>query len=168
MASEMVWEPDRLHQLDRDMERLDTESAEVVVASIVERYRNRRSESPLWQLVQDIRRQAGVHSNIIEQLKSGKGVSEVRKLFHEQLGLVSGDEIPNPRAAEALEKAYKKVSSYGTTLVIFVRDFGQQLLRQELDIGTQQYTATLEVQLGLTGPSLTLGTTYTGMGYGTP
>jgi hypothetical protein len=165
-------ERDRLRTLDEYIELLDTQNAETVVHTIVERYQglgdlNQSAtplqESPLWQLVQDIRRQAAVHSNIIERLKSGEDVSDVRKRFHDDLGLVSSDAIPNPRGAEAIAKAFKKVSGYGTTLVILVRDFGQQLLgEEELKIVGAEHTATLEVQLGVTGPSLTLGTSFTG------
>jgi hypothetical protein len=158
-------ERDRLLTLDSDMERLDTENAEAVVRSIVERYRNlrlaRQAESPLWrwplwQLVQDIRRQAAVHSNIIEELKRGTDVATVRKRFHDDLGLVSSDAIPNPRIRDAIERGFKKVASYGTTLVILVRDFGRELLREELEVD-EQITATVQVQLALTGPNVTLG-----------
>ena len=89
----MDWEmeQDRLLTLDSEMDHFDTEPPEEVVARIVGRYVNvlgprNQSESPLWrwplwQLVQDIQRQAAVHANIIEQFKAGENVSDVRRLF---------------------------------------------------------------------------------------
>jgi hypothetical protein len=165
----MDWEmeQDRLLTLDSEMDHFDTEPPEEVVARIVGRYVNflgprNQSESPLWrwplwQLVQDIQRQAAVHANIIEQFKAGENVSDVRRLFYDELGLVSSDEIPNPRAAEAIAKAFKKVSHYGTTLVILIRDFGRDLIGEGELLEAPQYTLTLQAQLGFPAPSVTVG-----------
>jgi hypothetical protein len=165
----MDWEmeQDRLLTLDSEMDHFDTEPPEEVVARIVGRYVNvlgprNQSESPLWRwplwhLVQDIQRQAAVHANIIEQFKAGENVSDVRRLFYDELGLVSSDEIPNPRAAEAIAKAFKKVSHYGTTLVILIRDFGRDLIGEGELLEAPQYTLTLQAQLGFPSPSVTVG-----------
>jgi hypothetical protein len=165
----MDWEmeQDRLLTLDSEMDHFDTEPPEEVVARIVGRYVNvlgprNQSESPLWrwplwQLVQDIQRQAAVHANIIEQFKAGENVSDVRRLFYDELGLVSSDEIPNPRAAEAIAKAFKKVSHYGTTLVILIRDYGRDLIGESALLESPQYTLTLQAQLGFPAPSVTVG-----------
>src|SRR5215211_1913952 len=160
----MDWEmeQDRLLTLDSEMDHFDTEPPEEVVARIVGRYVNflgprNQSESPLWRLVQDIQRQAAVHANIIEHLKAGENVSDVRRLFYDELGLVSSDEIPNPRVAEAIAKAFKKVSHYGTTLVILIRDFGRNLIGESELLVAPEYTTTLQAQLDFTGPSVTVG-----------
>src|SRR5215203_4489073 len=85
----MDWEMEqaRLLILDSEMDHLDTEPPEEVVARIVGRYVNflgprNQSESPLWRLVQDIQRQAAVPAHIIEHLKAGENVSDVRRLFY--------------------------------------------------------------------------------------
>ena len=160
-------EQDRLLTLDSEMDHFDTQPPEEVVARIVGRYVNilgprNQSESPLWrwplwQLVQDIQRQAAVHASIIEQLKAGENVSDVRRLFCDELGLISSDEIPKPIAAEAIAKAFKKVSHYGTTLVILIRDFGRDLIGESERLVDPEYTTTLQAQLGFPGPSVTVG-----------
>ena len=165
----MDWEMEqyRLLTLDSELDDFDTQPPEEVVARIVGRYVNlfgpgNQSESPLWrwplwQLVQDIQRQAAVHASIVEHLKAGENVSDVRRLFHDELGLVSSDEIPNTRGAEAIAKAFNKVSHYGTTLVILIRDFGRDLIGESEMLLAPQYTTTLQAQVGFAGPSLTVG-----------
>ena len=171
-------EPDRLHQLDQDIDRLGTEKPDKVVHDIVDRYRTlsravRSSDPndlprwPLWQLVQDIQRQAAVYTNIIEQLKSGREASEVKVLFENTLGLIPTGTLPNPEVHAALEKAFKKVSRYATVMVVYMRDFGRELLAGELEFGAQ-HTTTLQVQVSFTSPSVTLGTEYTKVGPGQP
>jgi hypothetical protein len=81
----------------------------------------------------------------------------VRRLFCDELGLISSDEIPKPIAAEAIAKAFKKVSHYGTTLVILIRDFGRDLIGESERLAAPEYTTTLQAQLGFIGPSVTVG-----------
>ena len=158
-------EQDRLHRLDQDIDCIDAGDPASVVNYIVDRYRREYPEWPLWQLVQDMQRQAMVYRNIIEQLKSGdRDAGDVKAHFEDTLGLVPSGTLPNPVMRTAIERAFKKVMRYGTTLVVFVRDHGQELLSNELDVGTE-HTVTIQVLVGLS-PTLTLGTEYTKIGPG--
>jgi hypothetical protein len=174
---DMGEEPDRLHQLDKDIDRIGKEDPNKVLDDIHSRYLQMSSAAqnsdpndlarwPLWQLAQDLQRQATVYTNIIEQLKSGTAASEVKARFEDTLSLIPDDTLPNPKRHEAIERAFKKVQHYGTSMVLYVKKFGNDLLAKELEVGTE-HTATIQVQIGLTGPSITLGTEYTKVGAGT-
>jgi hypothetical protein len=65
--------------------------------------------------------------------------------------------ITRSREAEAIAKASNKVSHYGTTLVILIRDFGRDLIGESEMLLAPEYTTTLQMQLGFTGPSVTVG-----------
>lgn len=156
-------ERDRLHQLDKDVKLLEEPNVDpkVTMANIVTKYKSQRPplKFPLWQLVQDMGQQAAVYSNIIEDLKSGKGADEVKTNYEATLGLIPRDTLPNPLGERALRSAFKMAQRYATAIVVFIRDFGQLLLTDELSFGAE-HTATLQVQIGLS-PSVTLGTEYT-------
>lgn len=85
--------------------------------------------NPIWQLVEDIERQAMLYANIIEQIKSGREASDIRTQF-QSLGVLPGVSLPNPNLPALLQKAFDKVSTYRRALVDIVKKYGGELLNE--------------------------------------
>jgi hypothetical protein len=139
-TDEPTTEEKRLQELD---EKIDSASAE----SLVDEYRRSDPVRPVWRLIEDIQSQAMVYTNIIEQLKEGTEATEVKKRF-ENLGLVKPGTLPNPLARRLIGRARSRLEKYRKALIDIVRDFGEDLLREELRFGAET-TAVIQVNIGL-------------------
>jgi hypothetical protein len=112
---------------------------------------------PLWQLVEDIQRQAMIYSNIIELLKDGKPAQEIRSTI-ESLALVPEGKLPNPNIPALLAKAFNKVAQYRRALVEIIRHYGGPLLNElSFEVG---YTISVGVNIGFP-PAITIAMEHT-------
>ncbi len=120
-------------------------------------YARLHSHRPLWQLVEDIQRQAMLYSNIIELLKSGKSAEEIRSTI-EGLGLVPTGKLPNPNVPALLNKAFNKVAQYRRALVEIIKGYGGALLNElSFEVGR---TISVGVSIGFP-PAVTIAVEHT-------
>jgi hypothetical protein len=127
------------------------------VESVLSEYNKMEVWQPVWQLVQDIERQAMVYVNVIELLKAGQSAATIRCQF-EYLGLVPPDVLPNPEEHRALEKALDKLARFRQALLDIAHRFGHDLL-SELGVDAEA-AVSLGVAVGFP-PALTIAFQYT-------
>jgi hypothetical protein len=121
------------------------ETDDIDVDALVLYYRLHYGGNPLWQLVEDMQKQAMFWTNVIERLKAGDTPTSIRKRFGDDLGLVLRG-IPNPNVTGALNRALDKVSKYRRAMVEFIRKHGGAFLEElSMEAGL---TVGLGVQLG--------------------
>jgi hypothetical protein len=124
---------------------------------LIKEYRLLHSWRPLWQLVEDIQRQAMIYSNIIELLKSGKSVQEIRSTI-EGLDLLPEGKLPNPNMPALLTKAFNKVAQYRRALVEIIKGYGGALLNElSFEFG---HTISVGVSIGFP-PAVTIAVEHT-------
>lgn len=87
------------------LEEASKEAGQVLDVGAILREYKKLYPQPVWQLTEDIQRQAMMYANIIEALKDGKGAKEIREKY-EELDLVPGTTLPNPNVPKLLEVAF--------------------------------------------------------------
>jgi hypothetical protein len=133
---------------------------ELVVDGLLVHYRVEGSaERPVWILVKRMQQQAMVYMNIIDQLKSGKEPTVIKKRF-EELELVPKDTLPNPDGLRLLNRALDKVNRYREALVAIVRRHGRTLVFDELDFA-RELTPSVALEIGFP-PAVSIGVEFSG------
>jgi hypothetical protein len=104
-------EPDEWNGIAK-LEASSEGDGDIEIDTLVDYYQRRYTDTPLWQLLEDIHRQALVWSNIVERLKAGDRVENIKRVFRDDLQLIpEGIELPNPSESRLLDRAIKKVPS---------------------------------------------------------
>jgi len=107
-----------------------SQTEEIDVKQLLEAYKQDNRKRPVWDMVEDIQRQAMLYANIIELLKSGKSAAAIRSKFEGELGLMREGTLPNPNVPAQLTKAFQKISQYRKALVEIIKRFGGELLNE--------------------------------------
>jgi hypothetical protein len=145
--------------MDEGIRKLESysETQELNIEELLREYRNLYPHRPVWQLVEDLQRQAMIYTNIIEQLKQGKSAADIRQQF-EALDLVPEGYLPNPNVPALLNKAFTKVARYRRALIDIVKGFGGEILNElSFELGL---TVSVGVDVGFP-PAITIAVEHT-------